>query len=365
MIIMGVKKIGISPDLIIHPGETIADVLEDRGITQKELAVSTGVTPAYVSNVIAGKKDISAKFAAALEYALNVPKSFWLNLQARYEAERLAFYEADTVTDEERAVRNELKDIVKYLRVRFQMPLKETIDVSILSLRKVFQVNSLCNLKRMVPQGAFRMERNASVKPAVLGAWLRLCQIIGDKKSISAVFDIRRLDDLIYELKQIMLNRNADIQHDLQETLGNFGINFCIVQHFQGAPVHGYITSKQDGTYQMYLTIRRAYADIFWFSLFHELGHIVNGDISKNGKFIDTGLDEVKEKKADAFASNRLLSMKEYTSFVAKNDFRIEAIQSFAREQHVMPFIVIGRLQKEKKLDYTEHSRYKVRYKWV
>ena len=62
---METKKTGISRDLLIHPGETIRDVLEDRGISQAELAASTGVSPAYVSNVIAGKKDISAKFAFA------------------------------------------------------------------------------------------------------------------------------------------------------------------------------------------------------------------------------------------------------------------------------------------------------------
>ncbi len=83
---MAAKKTGISRELIIHPGETIADVLEDRGISQAELAASTGVSPAYVSNVIAGKKDISSKFAFALEYALGVPKSFWINLQANYAA---------------------------------------------------------------------------------------------------------------------------------------------------------------------------------------------------------------------------------------------------------------------------------------
>ena len=98
---MAVKKTGISRDLIIHPGETIADILEERGISQVELAALTGVSPAYVSNVIAGKKDISAKFAFALEYALDVPKSFWLNLQANYDAELLEFMEESTITEEE------------------------------------------------------------------------------------------------------------------------------------------------------------------------------------------------------------------------------------------------------------------------
>ena len=52
---MAVKKIGISRDLIIHPGETISDILVERSITQAELAARTGVSAAYVSNVIAGK----------------------------------------------------------------------------------------------------------------------------------------------------------------------------------------------------------------------------------------------------------------------------------------------------------------------
>ena len=79
---MAAKKIGISRDLIIHPGETIADVLEERGITQSELASSAGVSPAYVSNVIAGKKGISANLLpGGLEYAIGVPKSFWLNFR--------------------------------------------------------------------------------------------------------------------------------------------------------------------------------------------------------------------------------------------------------------------------------------------
>lgn len=98
---MAVKKIGISRDLIIHPGETIAGVLEDRGITQAELLLRTGVSSSYVSNVIAGKKGISANFAMGLEYALGVPKSFWLNLQANYEAELLELDEEQTITEEE------------------------------------------------------------------------------------------------------------------------------------------------------------------------------------------------------------------------------------------------------------------------
>jgi len=88
---MAEKKTGMLGDLLIHPGETIADVLEDRGITQADLAVQVDVSPAFLNNVIAGKKSISPRLAAGLEYALGVTKAFWLNLQANYDAEKLEY----------------------------------------------------------------------------------------------------------------------------------------------------------------------------------------------------------------------------------------------------------------------------------
>ena len=361
---MAVKKTGISRDLIIHPGETILDVLEERGITQAELAARTGVTPAYISNVIAGKKDISAKFAFALEYALGVPKSFWLNLQANYDAEILELNEEQTITDEERIARESLKDIVKHLRKAGKLPVGEKRDESILSLRKVLQISNIANLKEIVPTGAFRMA-NRPINPYVLGAWIRMCQISADGRSVESHFEKEKVDELISNIKAVMLNRNANIQRELKEVMGRYGIDFSVVQNFRGAPVQGYISLKNDWTYQMVLTIRGSYADIFWFSLFHEIGHIVNGDVGRATKFIDDGSDGQKEAAADLFASNKLLDFEAYQQFVKNGNFEIDAIKRFANTQNVMPYVVIGRLQKEKILNYSYFSDYKLRYKWT
>ena len=361
---MAVKKTGISRDLIIHPGETIYDVLEERGITQAELAARTGVTPAYISNVIAGKKDISAKFAFALEYALGVPKSFWLNLQANYDAELLEANEEQTITEEERSAREALNDIVKYLRKKGKLPSGEKKDESILSLRKVLQISNLANLKEFAQTGAFRMANN-SVNSYVLGAWIRMCQISADNRNVETQFDKREVDKLISEVKAVMCSKDVDIQRDLREIMGRYGVDFSVVQNFKGAPVQGYISLKNDGTYQMALTLRGSYADIFWFSLFHELGHIVNGDIGRTAKFIDDGSDEQKEHAADNFAANKLLDADAYQRFIENGNYGIEEIKGFACTQGVMPYVVIGRLQKEKHLDYRNFSEYKLRYKWA
>ena len=89
--------------------------------------------------------------------------------------------------------------------------------------------------------------------------------------------------------------------------------------------MHGYISLDRDGSYHMVLTIRGAFADIFWFSLFHEIGHIVNGDISKVGTYIDIDAieenDKAKEDAADMFARNALLDATDYKIFLANGDF--------------------------------------------
>lgn len=365
MTIMATKKTGISRDLIIHPGETISDILVERGITQAELAARTGVTPAYVCNVISGKKDISAKFALALEYALGVSKSFWINLQANYDAELLEANESETITEEERIARSSLKDIVKYLREIGRMPLREAIDDSILSLRKALQISNIANLKRMVPEGAFRMSAKSKVDPYVMGAWIRLCQIAGEKRSVSTRFDIEKIDELVADTKTVMCNANESIQKSLTELLGKYGIVFSVVRNFRGAPVQGYISKKNDDTYQLVLTIRGSYADIFWFSLFHELGHIVNGDVNSSVSFIDYDGKADIEVQADDFASTRLIDPSAYEEFVRCADFSLDAIESFAQSQQIRPYIVIGRLQREKRLEYNRYSSEKVRYKWA
>lgn len=76
MIAMVMDEKTIPLDLIIHPGEILAEVLEERGITCAELADRTGFPIIYISNVIVGKDDISEDFAKSLEQILEVSRSF-------------------------------------------------------------------------------------------------------------------------------------------------------------------------------------------------------------------------------------------------------------------------------------------------
>lgn len=367
MITMEKRITGISRDLIIHPGETIADVLEDRGITQTELAIRTGVSPAYISNIISGKKDISTRFAMSLEYALGVSKSFWLNLQANYNAELLELNEEQTITEGEKKVYQEIPEVVTYLKGRNMIPSKSNVEEGVLFLRKFLQISNIEKLNELVPVGAFRIDTKTKINPYVLGAWLQLCQTFEKANIVSSHFNKEQINTLVSDIKKVMIKPESDIQKELSHVMGQYGISFSVVPNFRGAPVHGYISQEENGIYHMVLTIRRAFADIFWFSLFHEIGHIVNGDILKGTKFVDAShsQDIRREQAADLFASNALLEPGSYKSFLCIGDFSINAITRYAKTQNVMPYIVIGRLQKEKHIPYTWYSKYKLRYKWA
>lgn len=105
-----INSIGLSRDLIIHPGETLIEILEDRNMSQRELAIRTGMTEKHVSTVVHGQKNISPTFARRLEYALGIEAEFWMNLQAKYDREILEYEELNNITNDEIAVLDTLKD---------------------------------------------------------------------------------------------------------------------------------------------------------------------------------------------------------------------------------------------------------------
>lgn len=74
-------------EYIIHPGMTLNEVLEDRKISQEQLAIRTDFSRKYISNIINGQMNISVELAEKLECILKIEKDFWMNLQEIYDRE--------------------------------------------------------------------------------------------------------------------------------------------------------------------------------------------------------------------------------------------------------------------------------------
>lgn len=80
------------PKWVVHPGEMLQEELDERGITQTELAYRSGWTLKHINTVIKGHANLSIPFALMLETELGVSARFWLNLQLAYDLGRARGY---------------------------------------------------------------------------------------------------------------------------------------------------------------------------------------------------------------------------------------------------------------------------------
>lgn len=361
---MGEKMNGLSREMIIHPGETLKEVLEERNMSQQELALRTGVSPKHISTVLNGEKNISANFANKLEYALNIDAEFWMNLQNHYDKELFEFDELHSISQEEINIFKSMKEIFEYITENKFIPVIKQIEQNILELRKYLNISSLTSIPSIVSSGAFRAQTSIEYNPYILFAWQKICESLSLKietENIPYEEQVKKLLVLCPEIKTLSLLPQEDFIPKLQDYFKSCGIAFVITPTFKGAPVQGFIKTGQDEKTIISMTFRQCRADIFWFTLFHEIAHFINGDSKQ--KFIDfESIENARETKADLFAQNTLLDKTDYQNFINGKDFSLAAIDAFAKRQNILPTIVIGRLQKEEYLKWSDFTREIVKY---
>ena len=93
------NKENITPFVATHPGEMIKDELRERKLTQKQLALETGIKPSVLSETINGKRPVSKNMALALEQTLGIPADIWMNLQTQYDLDSVRIAEGNNLRE--------------------------------------------------------------------------------------------------------------------------------------------------------------------------------------------------------------------------------------------------------------------------
>src|SRR5882724_3130380 len=189
------------PDYAIHPGETLAETLEELGMSQAELAQRMGRPLQMISEIIQGKKAITAKTALQLERATGVPANFWNSSQRNYEA-TLARLE------EERGLEPESGWLKQFpLKALIQKGWVPQFDSPAEQLRAVLNFFGVAGIKEWkalwtAPEGAYRKSSAFEANPMAAAAWLRQGERIAQQirtepynqeAFIRALYDIRKL----------------------------------------------------------------------------------------------------------------------------------------------------------------------------
>ena len=358
---MAEKLISLSRDLIIHPGETLKEMLDDRDMSQRELAIRTSVKEPHISNIVRGKKPLSVSFAKKLGYALGVDANFWINLQSNYDKELADYEEFNEISSEEISIIQKIKKITDYAKdIRIIDPDAEG-SILVIELRKLLNISKLTHIGEISQSGAYRLSVADNVDADVLFTWLRITDLITERQQLGVELNLELLKEKLPVIRALTFEDIETIHIELKEHLAECGIKFAIVKHFTGAPVQGVIKKSNDGTLSLIMTLRRKFADVFWFTFFHEIGHILNGDIKD--RLIDyEGIENETESKADQFAADLLLDPKKYMEFVEFGDFSLPMINKLCEELEIPSYILIGRLQRDKHIEYKYYSSQKIRY---
>src|SRR5690349_6583358 len=83
--VLNSKKREIYTDVALHPGEILQMELEARGLRKTDFAVSLGMRPGHFSELLHGKRHVSAYLALKLEKMLGISAEYWMRVQVYYD----------------------------------------------------------------------------------------------------------------------------------------------------------------------------------------------------------------------------------------------------------------------------------------
>ena len=337
--------------IAVPPGATIRELLNDRGMSQKEFAARMDMSQKHVSRLVNGEVQLTIDTARKLELVLGVPASFWSKLEAHYR-DQLAKVVEENEMDED-------IDISKKFPYREMMhhgwiPTTRRPTERVRYLRQFFEVVRLSLVREgLVPCVAYR--KKTAGEDVALWAWAQKARLEARKVTVCPI-NIALLEEKIPSVRSMTLQDPEEFCPKLMSTLAECGIALVLLPHLPGTGVQG-ATFYDGRKIVCAMTVRGKDADRFWFSLFHELGHVICGHLSTS-----QGTTDGQEREADCFARDHLIPADAIQPFECAGMFEEEDILAFASEVGIAPGIVVGRLQNDRKLRYDQLSWLKEKY---
>ena len=335
------------------PGATIREQLEDRGMTQKEFALRMDMSEKHISRLINGEVHLTPDVALRLEYVLGVAAQFWTNLEAIYQ-EKCARVQSENEMDADIELAKQFPygEMAKLGWVSATRTAVERVN----NLRSYFNVAKLGALDCLtIPGIAYRRTEKKAKSDYALAAWAQQARIEAQEREVASI-NLEKLQDAIPSIRAMTLENPEVFCPRLIETLAECGIALVFLPHIKGSFLHG-ATFLDGKKIVMGLTVRGRDADRFWFSLFHELAHIVKGHIGK----ID-GTSEEDEAAADLFAADTLIPSVSLEIYIKQGVITEHSVRAFSQQIGIHPGIVVGRLQKENIIDFSQMHGLKQQY---
>lgn len=359
-----------SPDWTVEPGETIADLLDEKDMTQTQLAQRLGVSLKHVNQIVKGSASISPALALGLEKVLGPTATFWLNREAQHQATLARLRELESFDDmADWASQFPIAELKKTPYFNAGARGNHLVD-------EVLRFFGIASPSQWVdPCVAFRKTQAYESDRHALSAWLRVGEI--EAQTIPcAAYDQDRFLDVLESARGMTRLPPSEWQPKLEKSCAAAGVAVVVVDTFAKARANGATRWITPGKALIQLSLRYRWEDIFWFTFFHEAAHVVLH--RKKDVFVDRELfiettgrrgdsptdpgEQKLEAEADRFAARTLIPAR-YERRLP--DLRLADIPAFADQLGIAPAIVVGRMQHEGRLPYNQgnHLRHRFSFK--
>lgn len=351
------------PDYAIPPGEILTEYLESLGMTQRDLAARTGLTPKTVNEIAKGKAPITAETALKLERVLGRPAHFWQNLESMYQEACLREEEEVRLTESlDWLKRVPVKEMFKHGWVPKTKDPVARLD----AVLRFFGVSSIASWAAVWGdrQVAYRRSVCFETHPEAVSAWLRRGEIEAQQIAC-APFDKASFKTALEEVCRLTREPPDVFQMRLVELCAATGVAVTFVPELTKTRVSGATRWLTPEKALIQLSLRYKSDDQLWFTFFHEAGHVLLH--GKKEVFIEGNCDhnEDKERQANRFAADILIPPTAWREFTSTRRPPLAEVMAFANRHGIAPGIVVGRLQREGVYDYRVGNRLKRRFQWV
>jgi len=356
-----------NPDQVSSPGDTLLEVLEERGMTQAELAERTGRPKKTINEIIKGKAAITPETALQLELIFNIPASFWNNRERRYR--------------EFLAQQEEKKRLEKQLPWLKKIPVTAMIKFGWIRRYedKVEQLREVLNFFSVVSpeqweniwcnsQVLFRKSQAYQSNFSDVAAWLRRGEI--EASAISSLpYNANKFKKTLQKIRTLTLEPPEIFQPKVVQLCAEAGVAVVFVPQLPKTPTSGATHWLNADKALIQLSLRYKTDDHLWFTFFHEAGHILlhgKRDFFLEGTGVVSIEDQEKEKEANNFSADILIPPGDLKRFLASIPKISQAnIIQFANDIGIAPGIVVGRLQHDGILPPSHCNDLKQRWEWA
>jgi len=346
-----------TPNWISPPGDTIADILEERDWTQVELAERIGLSKKQTNLLLKGKAPITSETALKLESVLGSTAKFWLNREVQYR--------------ESIARTEELENLKEHSAWVGKLPIKHLMRIGILEKKRIDSKNKPLITKELLqffkvasPDGweskygnmnfAFRRTKKEQSDIGAISSWIRLGEIEAEKNE-TPKYEKNKFLKSLEAIRALTKLSPEEFEPKLLKLCSDSGVVLVIVPAIPKAHVSGVARWVNPHKPLIQLSLYGKSNDRFWFTFFHEAAHILLHDKEKQNVYLDE-FDDLKgdskeEIEADIWASNYLIPEEntfEFSSLTSR-----DAVLKFAQKINLHPGIVVGRLQHEEIILYS------------